>query len=251
MELAQPRRADPPVVSLDIEKVLALASQCAEESDDGLAAEIDALQAMVKTVWRSMPEPQRATIYQAVFEPVLTDDEMAVLDSYSRSDHETDIMIGEALGDAVEGTGGDWTPPTSDVIGEGFLQWILKVARDHGEDEPDHEVGDLQGVLSVLWLGLDEAQKWDVIRTSDVWSAVAMLGRLDEFATPDSVADIDAEDWAAAIEAFGLDPSFQYSDAQQAEIFNAWLVDQALPADFDSEQPTYRTPLDERPRVAD
>ncbi len=44
-----------------------------------------------------------------------------------------------------------------------LLEELLAAARAHGEaSDPEHEVGDLQGLLASCWARLSEAQKRDV-----------------------------------------------------------------------------------------
>ncbi len=67
------------------------------------------------------------------------------------------------------------TQPTPTL--DEYLDRILEAAQAHGEDDdPEHEVGDLQGIIHTMWGVLSDEQKAVVVAsTADL---------LDEWGTP-------------------------------------------------------------------
>jgi hypothetical protein len=55
------------------------------------------------------------------------------------------------------------TEQMAEEAGGLMLEHILEAAKQHGEQsEPEHEVGDLQGVLTACWKKLSADDKYDV-----------------------------------------------------------------------------------------
>lgn len=102
------------------------------------------------------------------------------------------------------------------------IERLIEAARRHGEDsDPDHEVGDLQGLLRQAWELLPAMQR-SLLLCSRSASDVFQGGTLEPLAT--SASDIDADTWDEVCEHFGLDTSFQYTAEQMLEYTNMYLL---------------------------
>lgn len=58
------------------------------------------------------------------------------------------------------------------------LQMLLAAATNHGNiSEPDHEVGDLQELLSAAWSIMDEPQREQLLKSPEASSVLEWLER--------------------------------------------------------------------------
>lgn len=59
------------------------------------------------------------------------------------------------------------------------LERVLEAAQAHGEeDDPEHEIGDLQGVIHAMWSVLTDDQKETVLAHDDVRDVLETWGTL-------------------------------------------------------------------------
>lgn len=74
-----------------------------------------------------------------------------------------------------------------------LLQKLIDAADAHGEDsDPDHTVGDLQGMLWTAWELLPSSGKKALLESNDVENVVD-LGARGAFTVSDLLADLQAE----------------------------------------------------------
>lgn len=72
------------------------------------------------------------------------------------------------------------------------LEKLLVAADNHGEDDdPDHTVGDLQGLLRRSWEIMSVGQKLQLLRGTEVYNVVE-CGARGEFEWDDLVAEVQA-----------------------------------------------------------
>lgn len=73
-----------------------------------------------------------------------------------------------------------------------IIEKMLKAADNHGEDsgEPDHTVGDLQGLLRRAWDIMSISQRLQLLKSSEV-EDLAECGARDEFEASDLVAEVN------------------------------------------------------------
>lgn len=104
-----------------------------------------------------------------------------------------------------------------------LVETLIGHAKTHGEDsEPDHEVGDLQDMLRAAWSLMTPEQHRQMLCHPDV-SNVVESATFEPLLT--SIDDLTEEEWQDACEHFGLDTSFQYTDAQQMDIVNHYRLE--------------------------
>lgn len=214
----EPAQAAPPAASpveFDIEWFLALASQHGESSDDGLAAEISDLDDFLTLACRLMPEQAR---YAFVGDEELTQ-------ALAAAGYERRLTRETARGE--------------------LARTLCRIAWDHGEDEPDHTVGDLHAFLEVAWKHLGPEGQRAFVRDEEIVNYLVAEFDIDLCPSIDMVGE---DDWQLACRTFGLDESGDYSDDEMIDYANAALLMSVLPEDFNAAKPLYRTPLDERAR---
>lgn len=183
---------DAAVVTFNVEHLLALASQHAE--DAGPEVEVGDLQDLTRACWQSMSTPQREHFLQG----------QAVSNAV-----ELDLLQGR---------------PGSDDAG---LSWILQSAQAHGQaDDPDHEVGDLQDAVRGMWACMSTSGHRAVLANDAVGTLVELGGAPGPLYVPsaDSEDWLPEDEWTAVAKHFGLDDSFQYSQQQRADYGNAFLM---------------------------
>jgi hypothetical protein len=56
------------------------------------------------------------------------------------------------------------------------IEFYLEVAKQHAEDNPDHEVGDLQDFLRAIWEILPLNQRFAIARASNIHSVLEGAG---------------------------------------------------------------------------
>lgn len=185
--------AEPEVVGFDVEWLLALASQHADYSAN-LQCEVDDLRQLVRLAWGSLSGDQRGR-----------------------------VIASAEVAEAVEAE----YMPTKPVADAGGADWLVGAAREHGEaDDPDHEAGDLQGFVRAMWREMSTGQHRNIL-VRDEFAEIAELGGCArEMAKPGD--EVDSEDWAAAVDHFGLDESFQYGAQQVADYMNAFTLQGAI-----------------------
>lgn len=199
-------------VAFDVEWVLAAASGHAESSDAGLAAEITDLRQVVTEAWRLMAPAQRH-----------------------------DLMLRDEVRQTVEGATGEWSPPNygTQDSSQTALRWLLRVAQEHGQDEPDHETGDLQQLVRAAWPVLELKQQRDIIAGPALEAALEMLDI--DLAT--DIQEIEVDEVEAALDHHGLDSSFRWSDQDLLDCCNARRLANRL-----LDLQTHTVGIDERPR---
>lgn len=124
---------------------------------------------------------------------------------------------------AVERTAGDDVTCTR-------VDQLIDLATQHAADacEPDHEAGDLQDLLRAAWQLMDWRQQRDLLcGPSACQVAESAFG--EPLLNSESTAFED--ELNAALEYFGLDPSFCYREGQQLEIMNCYLLHREFPTD--------------------
>lgn len=106
--------------------------------------------------------------------------------------------------------------------GDELVEVLIGHAETHGsDDDPDHEVGDLQDMLRVAWGLMTPEQRRKMICHNDV-SNVVEAATGDPLAT--SMEEVYEDEWEDACEFYGIDTSFQYTDEQQLEIVNHYRL---------------------------
>jgi len=103
------------------------------------------------------------------------------------------------------------------------VEILIGHAQTHGDDSGnDHEIGDLQDMLRAAWSLMTPEQHRQMLRHPDV-SNVVESATFEPLLT--SIDDLSEEEWQEACEHFGLDTSFQYTDAQQMDIVNHYRLE--------------------------
>lgn len=73
-----------------------------------------------------------------------------------------------------------------------LVEKLLDAADNHGEDDdPEHTVGDLQGLLRCAWGIMSVSQKLQLLQSDEV-EDLALLGSRGEFESDDLVAEVQA-----------------------------------------------------------
>lgn len=163
-------------VTWDVEWLLAAASAHAEFSDAGLAAELSDLNGILAQAWQIMRPDQRHS-----------------------------FMMSEDVKSTVEDACGEWRPPTygTQDTSKQALRWLLTVARDHGEDEPDHQAGDLQEFIRAAWEHLDNSQQRQIVHGESVGAALEML----DIELAESLDDVTSKEWFDGTAEVGPQPN--------------------------------------------
>ena len=75
-----------------------------------------------------------------------------------------------------------------------ILEQLIVAAdnHNHGEDDPDHTVGDLEGLLRRAWSIMTVSQKKELLQSDEV-DDLAMLGARGEFEQEDLLEDLGNE----------------------------------------------------------
>lgn len=99
-----------------------------------------------------------------------------------------------------------------------LIRDLTTCARIHGDSgDADHEVGDLQDMLTEAWSIMTTQQRMSMLSSPCVATVVenatgtALLTEQDE---------LDHEEWLQVCEHYGLDDSFQYTHEQQIDAAN-------------------------------
>ena len=175
---------DAVVVELDVECLLALASQHGE--DEGLDLEIADLEMLARRCWAHMSVEQRLAALQ-----------------------------GQWVSQAVELE----LMPRKPRASANGIEWFIRSAELHGQgDDPDHQAGDLQDAVRGLWASMSIGGRRAVLRDASVSDMVETAGGLDGLLGADDEgpwAPLDDE-WESVLERFGLDVSFCYTPQQVA-----------------------------------
>ncbi len=87
---------------------------------------------------------------------------------------------------------------------------LIAAARQHGQDDdPQHEVGDLQDLVRAMWRLMTPSQRVATLRATEV-QAIAQTITGTEL--PSDLEDVSADEISEALTALGLDPSLSYPD---------------------------------------
>ena len=75
-----------------------------------------------------------------------------------------------------------------------IIEKLFAAADRHGEDtgEPDHTVGDLQGLFRLAWSTMTVSQRLEFLRSSEIADLLEM-GACDECNADDLISDIESE----------------------------------------------------------
>jgi hypothetical protein len=109
-----------------------------------------------------------------------------------------------------------------------MIEDLLLCARIHGVDsEPDFEAGDLQGLVRAAWTLMSPHQRILMLQTNEASDALEGVNG-ERFCN--DVNSVDADEWQAVSNYFGLDHAFEYADDQVLDYVNHFRLDRALEA---------------------
>ncbi len=87
---------------------------------------------------------------------------------------------------------------------------LISAARQHGkDDDPEHEVGDLQDLVRAMWRLMTPSQRVATLRAAEVQAIAQTITGAE---LPADLDEVSAEEISEALTALGLDPSLTYTD---------------------------------------
>ena len=109
-----------------------------------------------------------------------------------------------------------------------LLESLIQAADEHGQDdEPLHQVGDLEDVARAMWRMLTPSQKVGLLGSREVES-IFEIARDSEFSA--TLDEVDGEEVSDALKAFSLDPSLPYpSQIKLAAVNHYRLLPETAP----------------------
>jgi hypothetical protein len=198
-QTAQTKPSSPQQHPFDIESLLAAISERAESSDWGLIDEIRDLEGLLDEAWEGMSSQQKTAFLSS-----------------------PDIA---STYEAAAGKEWRYTSSQNEGASQKLFNLLKSAADEHGEDEPDHQVGDLQEYLRAAWatIGVERQRELAVGQTMD-----DVMDYLDRNLLTD-IDEADAGEWEAAVAHFGLEASHPWTSEQQLNYCNALRIVSVAP----------------------
>ena len=101
---------------------------------------------------------------------------------------------------------------------ENTVNDLIAFATAHGnESGNDHEIGDLQSLLSKAWSLMTPEMQRDMLCSTEVSE---LVDSATGHSLLTSIAELEHEEWESVCETYGLDSSFQYTEAQKLDAVN-------------------------------